>query len=161
MQFILNRRNLKDARVLVTNDDGYNAEGIKLLTEIAESLAKEVWVVAPSEENSGAGHSLTVRRSIDVSQLSDRKFSVDGTPTDCVIIALNQLMRDSKPDLVLSGINRGVNIAEDITYSGTIGAAYEAAIAGVRAIAFSQELSVDSEINWSSAKLSAADVIKK
>ena len=161
MQFILNRRSLKDARVLVTNDDGYDAEGIKLLTEIAESLAKEVWVVAPSEENSGAGHSLTVRRSIDVSQLSDRKFSVDGTPTDCVIIALNQLMRDSKPDLVLSGINRGVNIAEDVTYSGTIGAAYEAAIAGVRAIAFSQELSVDSEINWSSAKLSAADVIKK
>ena len=161
MQFILNPRNLKDARVLVTNDDGYDAEGIKLLTEIAESLAKEVWVVAPSEENSGAGHSLTVRRSIDVSQLSDRKFSVDGTPTDCVIIALNQLMRDSKPDLVLSGINRGVNIAEDVTYSGTIGAAYEAAIAGVRAIAFSQELSVNSEINWSSAKLSAADVIKK
>ena len=160
MQFILNPRNLKDARVLVTNDDGYDAEGIKLLTEIAESLAKEVWVVAPSVENSGAGHSLTVRRSIDVSQLSERKFSVDGTPTDCVIIALNQLMRDSKPDLVLSGINRGVNIAEDVTYSGTIGAAYEAAIAGVRAIAFSQELSVNSEINWSSAKLSAADVIK-
>ena len=149
MQFILNPRSLKDARVLVTNDDGYDAEGIKLLTEIAESLAKEVWVVAPSEENSGAGHSLTVRRSIDVSQLSDRKFSVDGTPTDCVIIALNQLMRDSKPDLVLSGINRGVNIAEDVTYSGTIGAAYEAAIAGVRAIAFSQELSVNSEINLS------------
>ena len=126
MQSLSNYKNLNDARILITNDDGYDADGIKLLTEITEPMVKEVWVIAPLKESSGSGHSLTVRRNIDVVQLSDRKFSVDGTPTDCVIIALNQIMERCRPDLILSGINRGVNIAEDITYSGTIGAAHEA-----------------------------------
>ena len=152
MQSLSKYKNLKDARILITNDDGYEADGIKLLTEIIEPMVKDVWVIAPSKESSGSGHSLTVRRNIDVVQRSDQKFSVDGTPTDCVILALNQIMENTKPDLVLSGINRGVNIAEDITYSGTVGAAYEATIAGVRAIALSQELSTAAKIDWSSAR---------
>ena len=160
MQSLSNYKNLNDARILITNDDGYDADGIKLLTEIIEPMVKEVWVIAPSEESSGSGHSLTVRRNIDVVQLSDRKFSVDGTPTDCVIIALNQIMERCRPDLLLSGINRGVNIAEDITYSGTVGAAYEATIAGVRAIAFSQELSTTAKIDWSSARENVGAVIQ-
>ena len=159
MQSLSNHKNLKDCRILITNDDGYDADGIKLLTEITEPMVKEVWVIAPSEESSGSGHSLTVRRNIDVVQLSDRKFSVNGTPTDCVILALNKIMESFRPDLVLSGINRGVNIAEDITYSGTVGAAYEATIAGVRAIALSQELSTTTKIDWSSARDNVAAVI--
>ena len=160
MQSLLNRKKLKDTRILITNDDGYDADGIKLLAEIIEPMVKEVWVIAPSQESSGSGHSLTVRRNIDVVQRSERKFSVDGTPTDCVILALNQIMESSRPDLVLSGINRGVNIAEDITYSGTVGAAYEATIAGVRAIALSQELSTASKIDWSPARENAGAVIQ-
>ena len=161
MQSSSNHKNLKDCRILITNDDGHDADGIKLLTEITEPMVKEVWVIAPLEESSGSGHSLTVRRNIDVVQLSDRKFSVDGTPTDCVILALNQIMESFRPDLVLSGINRGVNIAEDITYSGTVGAAYEATIAGVPAIAFSQELSTTTRIDWSSAKDNVGAVIQR
>ena len=161
MQSLSKHKNLKDARILITNDDGYEADGIKLLTEIVEPMVKEVWVIAPSKESSGSGHSLTVRRNIDVVQRSDRKFSVDGTPTDCVILALNQIMESTKPDLVLSGINCGVNIAEDITYSGTVGAAYEATIAGVRAIALSQELSTAAKIDWSSARENLGAVIQR
>ena len=93
MQSLSKHKNLKDARILITNDDGYEADGIKLLTEIIEPMVKEVWVIAPSKESSGAGHSLTVRRNIDVVQRSDQKFSVDGTPTDCVILALNQIWK--------------------------------------------------------------------
>ena len=161
MKLLSKHKNLQDARILITNDDGYEADGIKLLTEIIEPMVKEVWVIAPSKESSGSGHSLTVRRNIDVVQRSDRKFSVDGTPTDCVILALNQIMASNKPDLVLSGINRGVNIAEDITYSGTVGAAYEATIAGVRAIALSQELSTAAKIDWSSARENLGVVIQR
>ena len=161
MQSLSKHKNLQDARILITNDDGYDADGIKLLTKIIEPMVKEVWVIAPSKESSGSGHSLTVRRNIDVVQRSARKFSVDGTPTDCVILALNQIMESTRPDLVLSGINRGVNIAEDITYSGTVGAAYEATIAGVRAIALSQELSTAAKIDWSSARENLGVVIQR
>lgn len=124
-------------RILVTNDDGINAPGLAVLEEIARGLSDDVWVCAPSEEQSGAGHSLTLNRPVRLHQHGERRFSVSGTPTDSVMMALRKVM-DSPPDLILSGINRGANLADDITYSGTVSAAVEGAMAGIRSIALSQ-----------------------
>lgn len=125
-------------RILLTNDDGYYAPGLKVLEEIAAALSDDVWVVAPAEEQSGAGHSLTLSRPIRVRNHAERRYSVAGTPTDAVMMALARIMADHKPDLILSGVNRGANLAEDVTYSGTVSAAMEGALAGVRSIALSQ-----------------------
>lgn len=125
-------------RVLLTNDDGIHAPGLAVLETIAAGLSDDVWVVAPSEEQSGAGHSLTLARPIRVRRHGERRFAVSGTPTDAVMMALAHIMKDSKPDLILSGVNRGANLAEDVTYSGTVSAAMEGALAGVRSIALSQ-----------------------
>ena len=125
-------------RILLTNDDGIHAPGFALLESIAAKLSDEVWAVAPAEEQSGAGHSLTLTRPIRLRKHGERKFSVSGTPTDAVMMALAHVMKDSPPDLILSGINRGANLAEDVTYSGTVSAAMEGALAGVRSIALSQ-----------------------
>ncbi|MBB5685484.1 5'/3'-nucleotidase SurE [Sphingobium boeckii] len=125
-------------RILVTNDDGIHAPGLKVLEAIARSLSDDVWVVAPSEEQSGAGHSLTLSRPVRVRKHGERRWSVSGTPTDSVLMALGELIEGAKPDLVLSGINRGANLGEDVTYSGTVSAAMEGALAGVRSIALSQ-----------------------
>jgi 5'-nucleotidase len=124
-------------RILVTNDDGIHARGLKVAEAIARTLSDDVWVVAPMEEQSGAGHSLTLTRPLRLRQHDERRFSVSGTPTDTVMMALLEVM-DGKPDLILSGVNRGANLGEDATYSGTISAAMEGALAGVRSIALSQ-----------------------
>ena len=128
-------------RILLTNDDGIHAPGFGLLEQIAAKLSDDVWAVAPAEEQSGAGHSLTLTRPIRLRRHDDRKFSVSGTPTDAVMMALAHVMKDSPPDLLLSGINRGANLGEDVTYSGTVSAAMEGALAGVRSIALSQSYS--------------------
>lgn len=125
-------------RILLTNDDGYYAPGLKILEDIAARFSDDVWVVAPAEEQSGAGHSLTLTRPIRVRKHGEKRFSVAGTPTDAVMMALARIMQDDKPDLILSGVNRGANLAEDVTYSGTVSAAMEGALAGVRSIALSQ-----------------------
>ncbi|WP_242139081.1 MULTISPECIES: 5'/3'-nucleotidase SurE [unclassified Sphingomonas] len=125
-------------RILLTNDDGYHAPGLKILEEIAARLSDDIWIVAPSEEQSGAGHSLTLTRPLRVRRHGDKRFAVAGTPTDAVMMALGRIMQDHKPDLILSGVNRGANLAEDVTYSGTVSAAMEGALAGVRSIALSQ-----------------------
>lgn len=125
-------------RILLTNDDGYYAPGLKVLEEIAATLSDDVWIVAPADEQSGAGHSLTLTRPIRVRQHSERRFAVAGTPTDAVMMALAKIMAEAKPDLILFGVNRGANLAEDVTYSGTVSAAMEGALAGVRSIALSQ-----------------------
>lgn len=125
-------------RILLTNDDGVNARGLALLEEVARRLSDDVWVVAPAEEQSGAGHSLTLTQPIRLRRLNEKRFAVVGTPTDAVMMAVAHLMKDSPPDLVLSGVNRGANLAEDVTYSGTVSAAMEGALAGVPAIALSQ-----------------------
>ncbi|HEV2363441.1 MAG TPA: 5'/3'-nucleotidase SurE [Caulobacteraceae bacterium] len=124
-------------RILVTNDDGVHAEGIGALEEIAGKLASEVWVVAPETEKSGASRSLTLVEPIRVRQLAERRFAVAGTPTDCVMLAIQNLMA-KRPDLVLSGVNRGLNAAEDVTMSGTVAGAIEGMALGVPAIATSQ-----------------------
>src|SRR5215211_4445730 len=128
-------------RILLTNDDGINARGLDLLETVARRFSDDIWVVAPTEEQSGAGHSLTLTRPVRLRRHDDRRFSVSGTPTDAVMLALAYIMKDSPPDLILSGINRGANLAEDVTYSGTVSAAMEGALAGVRSIALSQSYS--------------------
>jgi 5'-nucleotidase len=125
-------------RILLTNDDGVNAGGLKVLEQLARAFSDDLWVVAPAEEQSGAGHSLTLSRPVRLRKLGERRFCVTGTPTDSVMMAVGHLMRELKPNLVLSGVNRGANLADDITYSGTVSAAMEGALAGVPAIALSQ-----------------------
>jgi 5'-nucleotidase len=125
-------------RILLTNDDGVNAPGLKVLEAIARQFSDDIWIVAPAEENSGAGHSLTLTRPVRIRQHGEKHYSVTGTPTDSVMMALGVVMKDKQPDLVLSGVNRGANLGDDITYSGTVSAAMEGALAGVRSIALSQ-----------------------
>ena len=125
-------------RILLTNDDGIYAPGLKILEDIARTLSDDIWIVAPADEQSGAGHSLTLSRPVRLRRHDDRRFSVSGTPTDAVMMALGVVMGDLKPDLLLAGVNRGGNIAEDVTYSGTVSAAMEGALAGIRSIALSQ-----------------------
>jgi len=124
-------------RILVTNDDGYHAPGLAVLEEIAAQFSDDIWVCAPSEEQSGAGHSLTLNRPVRLQKYAERRFAVTGTPTDSVMMALREVL-DSPPDLILSGVNRGANLGDDITYSGTVSAAIEGALAGIRSIALSQ-----------------------
>lgn len=124
-------------RILITNDDGINAPGIYVLEKIAAQLSDDIWIVAPHEEQSGAGHSLTLTEPIRLRQHAAKRFSVTGTPTDAVTMALRKAM-DAPPDLILSGINRGANLGDDVTYSGTVSAAMEGALAGIRSIALSQ-----------------------
>ena len=106
-------------RILVTNDDGINAPGLEAMIDIATQLAKDVWVVAPEYNQSGAGHSLSLTHPVRARQLTERKFALEGTPTDCVLFAVKHLLKDHKPDIVLSGVNRGGNMSDDVTYSGT------------------------------------------
>lgn len=125
-------------RILLTNDDGYHAPGLEVLEAIARQFSDDIWVCAPSEEQSGAGHALTLNRPVRLVKFAERRFAVTGTPTDSVVMALRQVLNDCPPDLILSGVNRGANLADDITYSGTVSAAIEGALAGVRSIALSQ-----------------------
>ena len=123
-------------RILVTNDDGYTSEGIQVLADALEGLG-EIWVVAPSREQSAVSHALTLDRPLRVERLGERRMSVDGTPTDCVAIAISNLMGGNCPDLVVSGVNFGYNMGADVHYSGTVSAAFEGVILGVPAVAVS------------------------
>ncbi|MEH3121553.1 MAG: 5'/3'-nucleotidase SurE [Sphingomonas phyllosphaerae] len=125
-------------RILLSNDDGYHAPGLAVLEKIAAQLSDDVWVCAPASEQSGTGRSLTLTRPLRVKQFGEKRFAVGGTPTDAVMYALAEVLRDGPPDLILSGVNRGGNIAEDVMYSGTVSAAMEGALAGVRLVALSQ-----------------------
>jgi 5'-nucleotidase len=149
-------------RILVTNDDGVNAVGVKALKRIALAISDDVWVVAPETNQSGAAHSLTLSRPLRVRRHGDRRFSVDGTPTDCVLIALQRIVGEDEPvDLVLSGINHGANLGEDVTYSGTVAAAMEATLFKVPAIAFSQVCEDRQNIKWPTAERYAPEVIER
>lgn len=128
-------------RILITNDDGINAPGLKVLSDIAHEVAGEdgeVWTVAPAFEQSGVGHCISYTRPTMIAELGDRRFAAEGSPADCVIAGLYDVLKDARPDLVLSGVNRGNNAAENTLYSGTVGACIEAALQGVRSIALSQ-----------------------
>ena len=125
-------------RILLTNDDGVNATGLKVLEKIAREFSDDIWVGAPTEEQSGAGHSLTLTVPVRLRKLGERRFCVTGTPTDAVMMGLAHILKDDPPDLILSGVNRGANLGEDVTYSGTVSAAMEGALAGIPSIALSQ-----------------------
>ncbi len=146
-------------RILLSNDDGIGTRGLKSLERIARQLSDDVWVVAPESEQSGAGHSLTLYRPLRVRKINRRRFAVDGTPTDCLLLALNTLIPGKRPDLVLSGVNRGKNVADDVTYSGTIAAAMEATLLGVPAIAMSQDYS--GVVHWATAETHGADLVRR
>lgn len=148
-------------RILVTNDDGIHAPGLEILEAIAGELSDDVWVVAPEAEQSGAGHSLTLNQPLRYLKAAPRRYAVRGTPTDCVMMALNHIIKDERPDLVLSGVNRGGNLGEDVTYSGTIAAAMEGTLAGVPSIAMSQAVNVEERrIDWAPAQKFGAGIIR-
>lgn len=125
-------------RILLTNDDGVHARGLEVLERIARTLSDDITIVAPLEEQSGKGRSLSLTEPVRLRTFGERRFAVTGTPTDAVMMALAQIMKDARPDLILSGVNRGANLAEDVSYSGTVSAAMEGALAGIRSIALSQ-----------------------
>ncbi len=149
---------LSSCRILLSNDDGINAPGLSILEKIARTLSDDVWVVAPAQEQSGAGHSLTLHQPLRPTQLSEKRFMIDGTPTDCVMVAVQHIMKGKLPDLVLSGINMGENLGEDVHYSGTVAAALEATLQGIRSIALSQEM--NGEASWDAVEHFAPDLIR-
>lgn len=150
-----------NCRILVSNDDGIEAPGIRLLENIARELSNDVWVVAPEQEQSGASHSLTTRRPLRLTELAPRRYAVDGTPTDCVLLAVKRLLRERLPDLVLSGINGGSNVGEDLTYSGTVAAAMEATLLGIPAMALSQDFRDGEPIPWETGEAFGPEIIRR
>ena len=150
----------KGLRILVANDDGINAPGLKVLERIARALSDDVWIVAPEVEQSGAAHALTLHEPLRLRKISSRRYAVRGTPTDAVVMGINQVITGRKPDLVLSGVNRGGNLAEDVTYSGTVAAAMEGALLGLPAIALSQAYRLPDPVHWSTAESHAPDLIR-
>ncbi|WP_038463216.1 5'/3'-nucleotidase SurE [Candidatus Odyssella acanthamoebae] len=139
-------------RILLSNDDGINAPGLKVLEAIARQLSNDIWIVAPELDQSGASHSLTLRDPLRLREVSDKTFALSGTPTDCVLFGINHLMKDQAPDLVLSGVNHGANLADDITYSGTVAAAMEASLLHVPSIAISLCVASGTPAIWTTAE---------
>src|SRR5689334_20226759 len=146
-------------RILVTNDDGIHAPGLEVCETIARALSEDVWVVAPETDQSGVAHSLSLNDPLRLRKVGDRRFAVKGTPTDCVIMGVRHVLKDRAPDVVLSGVNRGQNIAEDVTYSGTVAGAIEATLLGIPAFALSQGYSAATRdaISWGCGEALAPD----
>ena len=128
-------------KVLVTNDDGYNSFGIKLLSDILKNFTNEIYVVAPKKNMSGSSRSISLKEEIKFKKIASTSWVVDGTPTDCIMFALNHIFKNDKPDYIFSGINAGTNIGDEISYSGTVGAAFEGALRGIPSLAISQMIS--------------------
>lgn len=150
-------------RILLTNDDGIHAEGLQVLERIARQLCDEVWVVAPETDQSGFAHSLSLSEPLRMRKVSERHYAVRGTPTDCVIMGVRHLLPEP-PDLILSGVNAGSNVADDVTYSGTIAGAMEGTLLGIRSIALSQAYSLSEdgrEVNWATAEEHAPHVLRQ
>jgi 5'-nucleotidase len=152
-------------RILITNDDGIHAPGLDVLQQIASELSGDVWTVAPETEQSGASHSLTLHEPLRLREVEERIYAVKGTPTDCVIMAVRFLLRDKPPDLVLSGVNAGQNMADDVTYSGTIAGAFEGNLLGIPSIALSLAYSFDKDkmrkLKWQTPVTLGPDLIRK
>ncbi len=150
-------------RILLTNDDGVHAEGLQVLERIARTLSDDVWVVAPETDQSGFAHSLSLSEPLRMRKVRDRHFAVRGTPTDCVIMGVRHILPEP-PDLILSGVNSGSNVADDVTYSGTIAGAMEGTLLGVRSIALSQGYSVTEDgrtVRWETTEKHAPGLLKK
>lgn len=150
-------------RILITNDDGINAPGLGSLEKIARELSDDIWIVAPETDQSGVAHSLSLSHPLRLRKVADRHFSVNGTPTDCVIMGVRELM-DEPPDLLLSGVNSGQNIADDVTYSGTVAGAIEGTLLGIKSIAVSQGYDFAQglrTVRWETCETLGPDVIRK
>ncbi len=150
-------------RILVTNDDGIHAPGLIAAEKIARALCDDVWVVAPETEQSGASHSLTLTLPLRLREIAAQRFAVTGTPTDCVMMACAHILKDKPPALILSGVNRGTNIADDVTYSGTIAGAMEGCALGIPSIAMSQAFGYGGggEIPWACGEVQGPPLIRK
>jgi len=150
-------------RILVTNDDGINAPGLLVAEKIACALSDDVWVVAPEAEQSGASHSLTLTMPLRLREVSQRRYAVSGTPTDCVMMGCLQLLKDKPPALVLSGVNWGSNMADDVTYSGTIAGAMEGCALGIPSVALSQAGNEETreDIDWSPGEVHGPRLIRQ
>lgn len=148
-------------RVLLTNDDGIDAPGLAALEAVAASLAREVWIVAPNHDQSGTSHSISLHAPLRVAEHGPRRFGINGTPGDCVVMAARHIMRDTPPELVLSGINRGGNLGLETVFSGTVGAAMTGMLLGIRSIALSQVFTDRAAVKWQTARALAPDVIRR
>jgi 5'-nucleotidase len=148
--------------ILITNDDGVESQGLTALRKVGEAIGGECWVCAPEMNHSGAGHSLSLNEPVRIRNVGERTFAVRGTPTDSVIMGIHHVLKGRPPDLILSGINRGSNLAEDVTYSGTIAACFEGTLLGVRSIALSQAFGPDSKPNpkWQTPLAHAPGIIR-
>ena len=152
-----------DLRILVTNDDGIHAPGLESAEKIARALTDDVWVGSPEIDQSGASHSLTLTLPLRLREVSPRRFAVTGTPTDCVMMGVAEVMKDKPPTLILSGVNRGSNIADDVTYSGTIAGAMEGTALGIPAIAMSQSYGFEEgyKVRWQCAEAHGPAVVRQ
>jgi 5'-nucleotidase len=150
-------------RILVSNDDGIHAPGLEVLERIAAQVSDDVWVVAPETEQSGASHSLTLTQPLRLRKITEKRFAIQGTPTDAVMMAVLHVMKDKKPDLVLSGVNRGWNISDDVTYSGTVAAAMEGTALEIPSIALSQSISDGDNLveHWDCAEVHGPGIVKR
>jgi 5'-nucleotidase len=151
-------------RILLTNDDGIHAQGLAALEAIARSLTDDVWICAPEREQSGASRALTLAEPLRVRRLDERRFAVQGTPTDCVMLAVQNLIEGPRPDLVLSGVNRGLNAAEDVTMSGTVAGAIEGMAMGIPSMALSQMMdgySFDDRADFDAAERLGPDLVAR
>jgi 5'-nucleotidase len=150
-------------RILVTNDDGIHAPGLVVAEKIARALSDDVWVFAPENEQSGASHSLTLTAPLRLRSVAEKRYAVSGTPTDCVMMGCLHVLKDKPPSLVLSGVNWGSNLADDVTYSGTIAGAMEGCALGIPSIAMSQAGGENArlEIDWSPTEVHGAGVVRK
>ncbi len=150
-------------RILLTNDDGIHAEGLACLERIARTLSDDVWIVAPETDQSGLAHSLSLSEPLRLRKVADKHFALRGTPTDCVIMGVREVLPEP-PDLILSGVNSGGNIADDVTYSGTVAGAMEGTLLGIRSIALSQAYAhagMSRVVQWETAETHAPAIVKK
>jgi 5'-nucleotidase len=150
-------------RILLTNDDGIHSPGLTALERIAATVSDDIWVVAPEQDQSGLAHSLTLNDPLRLRAISHQRYALKGTPSDCVIMAVRKLL-DRKPDLILSGVNSGSNVADDVSYSGTIAGAIEGTLLGIPSIAFSQAYTYDAGervVPWATAEAHAPAIIRE
>src|SRR5215813_4787421 len=149
-------------RILITNDDGIHSEGLDVCAEIGRALSDDVWVIAPEFDQSGVSHSLSLNDPLRLREIGERRFAVKGTPTDCVIMGVRHILDGKGADLVLSGVNRGRNAAEDVLYSGTVAGAKEAAVLGIPSFALSQAYNSFNRQNpnWKTSIHYAPDIVR-
>ncbi|MCK5747961.1 MAG: 5'/3'-nucleotidase SurE, partial [Oricola sp.] len=147
-------------RILCTNDDGVYARGLESLVKIARELSDDVWVCAPQEEQSGAARALTLAHPVRLRQYDERRFAVSGTPSDAVLMGIQKVLGGEKPDLILSGVNNGQNLAEDVTVSGTIAGAFQGMSMGVPSVALSLSRLARDQARWETPEAHGAKIVK-